>query len=262
MEQGSERLGTLDVLLESGAQTGALVCEAERINYPREAKSFHDDLRNAIVPRVSNVAGGIEGLDLLPSSIRLIDIQDRIAGAAGPVVASASFLNQALSSALSNYDAVLIDCPPSLNVVTFNGFWISDFCLIPVIPDYLSTWGLPQVLGRIERFNRDTDKTLTPLGIVINMRRPTNLHREISRRLRSGEMKGIARELVFGHEVPHTVKAELSVPLNPDDDESWNQFGTLNQKYGYGSPQLYAIYQEITNEFIHRCNTLKGRRVL
>jgi chromosome partitioning protein len=220
------------------------------------------DLQRVIVPRVSNVAGGIEGLDLLPSSIGLIEIQDRIAGAAGPVVASASFLNQALSPALSNYDVVLIDCPPSLNVVTFNGFWISDFCLIPVIPDYLSTWGLPQVLTQIDRFNRDTGKTLRPLGIVINMCRPTNLHGAISRRLRNGEMKGIAPELVFGHEVPLTVKAELSAPLNPNDDESWNQFGTLHQKYGYGSPQLYAIYKEITNELVHRCNKLKGKEVL
>jgi chromosome partitioning protein len=82
----------------------------------------------AIMPRVSNIGGGVPGLDLLPSSIRLHRIQDKITKIAdldtfrgGPVFA----LREALRPILPHYDHVLIDCPPNLGVVTLNGIAIS-----------------------------------------------------------------------------------------------------------------------------------------
>lgn len=222
------------------------------------------DIGKAIIHGVSNVAGGIEKLGLLPSSIRLIEIQDQIPNIGGTVVAPASLLNEIISPVLPNYDVVIIDCPPSLSVVTLNGFWISDFCLAPVIPDYLSTWGLPQVIGRIDRFNVESNKNLRLMGIVINMRRRTNLHDTVSDRLKKGNFKGVAPELLFQTEIPHTVRAELNVPMEEDEvgssEEAFrSSFSTLKQKYAAG---LYYVYNEITNEFVHRCNTMLGREVL
>ena len=105
--------------------------------------------QEAIMTRVSNVAGGVPGLDLLPASIRLHRIQDRITKIAdldtfrgGPVYA----LRETLRDILPHYDHVLIDCPPNLGIITLNGIAISRYFLIPVVPDILSTLGLASPL--------------------------------------------------------------------------------------------------------------------
>ncbi|HEX6819958.1 MAG TPA: AAA family ATPase, partial [Ktedonobacterales bacterium] len=93
---------------------------------------------DAIMSRVSNVAGGIPGLDLLPSSIRLHRIQDKITKISdldtfrGPTVYA---LRESLRDVLPHYDHVLIDCPPNLGIITLNGIAISRYFLIPVVPD-------------------------------------------------------------------------------------------------------------------------------
>src|SRR5215469_16991774 len=78
------------------------------------------DADEAIVRDVSNIGTGVKGLDLLPSSLRLIRVQDRVTQITdlesyehGPIFA----LQEALEPFLPYYDHILIDCPPSLGVV-------------------------------------------------------------------------------------------------------------------------------------------------
>ncbi|MFI5276763.1 MAG: ParA family protein, partial [Ktedonobacterales bacterium] len=108
--------------------------------------------REAIIPRVSNIGGGMPGLDLMPSSIRLHRIQDKITKFADLDSfrdGSVYTLREALRDVLPEYDHVLIDCPPNLGVITLNGIAISKYFLIPVVPDILSTLGVPLVLDRM-----------------------------------------------------------------------------------------------------------------
>jgi len=234
--------------------------------HPEHTVSF--DIQKAVVHKVSNVAGGITNLDLLPSSIRLIDIQDEVRNIGGGVVSPAGALNAAISPVLNQYDVVMIDCPPSLGLVTINGFWISDFCLVPVVPDYLSTWGLPQIIRGVKRFNEQTVRAtpLRLLGVVINMRRRVNLHQTVSDRLRAGDFTDGVADLVFQTEIPLTVGAAGNIPMGQDpdrdvpEDEFPSLFGSLNSKYRHGG--LFHTYRAIADELIHRCNTMLGRDVL
>jgi len=117
----------------------------DRIN-PQDVQKF--DIEQAIVKGVSTINGGIARLDLLPSSIQLIDIQDRI-----PMIAmSGNFMTNpleilrvALKPVIDRYDYIIIDCPPSLGTVTKNGLRISTGYVIPTVPDILSTWGIYQI---------------------------------------------------------------------------------------------------------------------
>lgn len=64
------------------------------------------------------------------------------------------------------YDYILIDCPPSLGLVTLNGLRISDYYLVPTIPDFLSTYGIPQIIKRIGEFSEAAGHTIELLGIL------------------------------------------------------------------------------------------------
>src|SRR6185503_19067076 len=94
-------------------------------------------------------------------------------------------LREALSDFLPYYDHVLIDCPPSLGIVTLNGLAISNSYLIPVVPDILSVLGIPPILDRVDHFARCIRRNIRALGIVISkMRGQTVLHTDMVRRLR------------------------------------------------------------------------------
>jgi chromosome partitioning protein len=200
------------------------------------------DADRAILRDVSNVGGGVPGLDLLPSSLGLIKIQDRVTQLTdfdnyqrGPIFA----LRDALADCLPYYDHVLIDCPPSLGIVTLNGLAFSDSYVIPVVPDILSVLGIPPILDRIEHFARATRRNIRALGIVISkMRTQTLLHAEMLRRLREDFIER-RFPIVFESIIPESTRiaeaANVSAPVN-----------TLAQKYGNGGPfdELSALARE------------------
>jgi chromosome partitioning protein len=202
----------------------------------------HFDADRAIIRDVSNIGGGVAGLDLLPSSLGLIKIQDRVTQLTdfedyqrGPIFA----LRDALAACLPYYDHVLIDCPPSLGIVTLNGLALSDSYVIPVVPDILSVLGIPPILDRIEHFARATHRNIRALGIVISkMRTQTLLHSEMLRRLRDDFVER-RFPIVFESIIPESTRiaeaANVSAPVN-----------TLAQKYGNGGPfdELSALTRE------------------
>ena len=206
------------------------------------SRRFNAD--DAIVRDVSNVGGGVRGLDLLPSSLRLIKVQDRVTQLTdfesyerGPIFA----MRDALAEFLPYYDHVLIDCPPSLGIVTLNGLAISDSYLIPVVPDLLSVLGIPPILDRVEHFAGRTRRNVRALGIVISkMRAQTVLHNEMLRRLRD-DFVDRRFPPVFRTVIPESTRiaeaANVLAPLN-----------TLQQKYGNGGP--YEDLSMLTREYL------------
>jgi chromosome partitioning protein len=67
---------------------------------------------------------------------------------------------------LDEYDYVLIDCPPSLGLITLNGLRLADGYVIPTVPDVLSTYGIPQIVSEVESFARSLREPIEPLGIL------------------------------------------------------------------------------------------------
>lgn len=202
------------------------------------------DADAAIVRDVSNVGGGVKGLDLLPSSLQLIKVQDRVTQITdlenfehGPIFA----LRDALDDLLPYYDHVLIDCPPSLGVVTLNGLAFSDSYLIPVVPDILSVLGIPPILDRVERFGSRTRRNIRALGIIISkMRQQTLLHNEVLRRLREDFVERHFPPVFQTVVLESTRIAEAANVLAP--------IHTLTQKYGAGGP--YEELSALTREYL------------
>ena len=193
------------------------------------------NLEASIVKNVSNVNSGIKNLDLLPSSLRLIDIQDKL-----PLVSNSGYfvktpitvLKESLSKVIENYDYVMIDCPPNLGLITLSGIYISDYYLIPTVPDILSTYGIPQILARIDAFKKDAGIAIKPLGIIISMYRSNNrLHDSIIESLKYRERKGDYPRILTPY-IPLSVRVSEAA-------EYQTEVSTLGQKYGYDLTEKY-----------------------
>jgi len=117
------------------------------------------DIKNAVVSTY------MPHLDLLPSNINLVgaeiemvDMPDR-----------EKLLREALISAKDQYDYILIDCPPSLGLLTLNSLTASDSVLIPVQSEYFALEGLGQLLNTINIVKQHFNKDLTIEGVVLTM---------------------------------------------------------------------------------------------
>ena len=199
------------------------------------------DLKATLQKGVSPVSAA-GTVDLLPSSIDLIDVQDRLATMpSGRFYASrpVDLLHKAVRPLLPNYDYVLIDCPPNLGIVTLNGLRISGGYIIPTIPDVLSTYGIPQIQSRVADFGRDIGEDIVELGIVVTKYRTgTTVHENTLARLESDD----TLPDLFEAKVPEAnqmASAAEHVPVS-----------TLRQKYGYAG--MFPLLRNLTEEFIKR----------
>jgi chromosome partitioning protein len=225
---------------------------ADRL-HPNETPKF--DIEKSIARGVSTINDGIARLDLLPSSIRLIDIQDRI-----PMIAMTEnftgkpleILKQALQPVIDRYDYVIIDCPPSLGTVTKNGLRISTGYVIPTIPDILSTWGIYQIVDNVQRFADDIGRQIPALGIVATKVPPSgDLYKRVlsdleARRLgRFGEAGAFPQPPLLAR-IPQTVIAARGA----DTDAVLR---TFKQKYG----NAYEPTRKLATELKTLCETKK-----
>lgn len=181
------------------------------------------NLEDALVRRVSNVTA-VRNVDLLPSSIDLIDVQDRLASMpSGRYYANnpTEVLRRATKPIVDEYDYVLIDCPPNLGIITLNGLRISTGYIIPTIPDVLSTYGIPQIITRVSDFARNISESIEPLGIIVSKyREQSTVHRNVLSRLQAEDDPHVFRTLI-----PESNQIAASA--------EFSHLSTLRQKYGY-----------------------------
>lgn len=78
-------------------------------------------------------------------------------------------LRESLDSMARQFDYILIDCPPSLGLLTINALVAADNIIIPILCDYLSLEGLKQLINSIERVQQELNSNLKILGILPNM---------------------------------------------------------------------------------------------
>lgn len=190
-------------------------------------------------------AGQSENLDLLPSSLRLIELQDKLITMPHGVFDMRHPVNiiyNRLKKIIDEYDYILIDCPPNLGFVTLNGLRISDGYIIPTIPDILSTYGIPQILGRVAKFSFEIDRNIEPLGVVATKyRKQTNIHKRILAELHTMAGKPYGKTNLF-----HPKVFETCFPDAVRFAEAAEHFDaiSLSQRWGKND-YFYNFTQEI-----------------
>ena len=119
-----------------------------------------------------------EGVDLIPANIELSALEINLVNAMSREV----MMRSLVESIRSDYDYVIIDCMPSLGMLTINALACSDSVLIPVQAAYLPVKGLEQLIKTIGRVQRRLNKKLTIEGILLTMvDSRTNFAKDISK---------------------------------------------------------------------------------
>jgi chromosome partitioning protein len=117
------------------------------------------DLRSVLLRNVS------DGLDVAPAAIALAGADVELAG----VVARERRLRRLLEPLVDDYDAIFIDCPPSLGLLTVNALTAADAVLIPLQSEYYALEGLTQLLATIDLVRDHLNPRLAIEGVVVTM---------------------------------------------------------------------------------------------
>lgn len=158
-------------------------------------------MADAVIQPQEDVLRHDEGVDLMPASIELSGLEVSLVNA----MSRERVLTQYLDVAKAGYDYVLLDCMPSLGMLTINALAAADSVLIPVQAQYLPAKGLEQLLLTINKVRRQISPKLEIDGILLTMVDiRTNYAREISGLLR--DTYG-GRLHIFETVVPHSVRA-------------------------------------------------------
>jgi chromosome partitioning protein len=126
--------------------------------------TIHDVLAGR-TPIADTILSAAEGFDLVPSNIDLAGAEAYLLGRTAREYA----LKEALDDVLGRYEIVVLDCPPSLGVLTINALTAADQVLIPMQAEALSHRGVGQLLGTIEDVRRLTNTNLRIVGLLPTM---------------------------------------------------------------------------------------------
>ena len=145
-----------------------------------------------------------EGVDLMPSNIELSGIETGLFNTMSREYVLRNYIN----TVKNNYDYILIDCMPSLGMMTINALVAADSVIIPSQPNFLSTKGLNLLLRSISKVKRSINPALRVDGILLTMvDNRTNNAKDIISSLRQTVGQNIR---VFETEVPRSVRAAES----------------------------------------------------
>ncbi|OLT15400.1 chromosome partitioning ATPase [Pseudonocardia sp. CNS-139] len=122
----------------------------------------------------------VPGMDLLPSNIDLSAAEVQLVTEVGREQA----LGRAIKPVLDRYDVILIDCQPSLGLLTINALACADSILIPLACEFFSLRGVALLMDTIEKVQQRLNPDLTILGILATMFDPRTLHtKEVRQRV-------------------------------------------------------------------------------
>lgn len=142
-----------------------------------------------------------EGVDLLPANIELSGLEVTLVN----TMSRETILREYLNSVRDQYDVILLDCCPSLGMLTINALAAADAVMIPLMAHYLSIKGMEQLIRTISNVKRKINPQLEIAGILITMAdMRTNYSREIVELLHSaygGKLR------IFDSIIPLSIRA-------------------------------------------------------
>lgn len=148
----------------------ATIADVLGMNKAFSSRDEEYDINDAIVEDVC----GIENLDLIPSHIELTFLDLDLSAYPG----RENILSNQIKKLETEYDFILIDCPPNLTIAPQNALVISDHIVVPVSPEFYAAIGLPLLINRVKQLKKRLPGCkVEMLGVLFTQVRKTNDHR-------------------------------------------------------------------------------------
>jgi len=186
------RVLVVDLDPQGNASTGLGQSPAER-----SLSTYHVLLDEASANEAT-IATEIDGLHLLPASLDLAGAEIELV----PQFSREGRLRKALATVRDDYDLILIDCPPSLGLLTVNALVAADRALVPIQCEFYALEGLGQLMKTVNLVAANLNQDLQLGGIALTMfDGRTNLSQQVV-----DEVRNHFGELVFETVIPRTVR--------------------------------------------------------
>jgi len=192
--------------------------------------SIYDILIDEIAPQALIITTSIANLYIIPSNLNLTGAEVELVGIMGREYR----LKKALSSLVEEYDCILIDCPPSLGLLTINALSAAYSVLIPIQCEYYALEGLSQLTSTINLVKENLNTSLFIEGVLLTMADyRTNLTNEVI-----NEARNFFKDKVYNTVIPRNIR--------------------LTEAPGFGKPIILydrssigaQKYQEFADEFL------------
>jgi chromosome partitioning protein len=159
LAQESHRVLLVDTDPQGNATSGL------GINGASQARTIYEVLIGQVQIAEAIVPTSLANLDLVPSSQRLSGAEVELVG----VMARETRLKSSIAPLREQYDTVLLDCPPSLGLLTVNALTAADSVLIPLQCEYLALEGLTQLISAIRLVQDHLNPSLRIEGVLLTM---------------------------------------------------------------------------------------------
>jgi chromosome partitioning protein len=157
-----ERVLIVDIDPQGNASTGLGIDRQDRVVSSYDVITGKLDLVSAALPTA------VPGLSIVPSTLDLLGVEMEISSHPDRVLKLRNAINAAGQSP-APFSYVLIDCPPSLNLLTLNSMAAADSVLVPLQCEFFALEGLSQLLETVEQVRNSINPDLTIQGIVLTM---------------------------------------------------------------------------------------------
>ena len=182
-----------------------------------------------------------EGVDIIPSNIELSSMEISLVNA----MSREFVLRSVLEEARKDYDYILIDCMPSLGMITINALTAADSVIIPVQAHYLPAKGMAQLMRTISRVQRQINPRLRIDGVVLtlaNMR--TNLGRQTAQTIQ--QTYG-SRVRVFHSIIPYAITT-AECPTSGKSIYQYNKDSASAAAYGALTKEVLGLGKQILRD--------------
>ena len=236
------KLGKKTLIIDldpQGNATTGLGVNKGNINY-----SVYDVLNGSCEAKKAVRKTGFTNLSIIPATINLagIDIELMEKGYQNVEFKKNEQLRNALATIMDNYDYMIIDCPPSLGLLTTNALVASDSVIIPVQCEYFALEGLTQLLSTIRLVQKLFNPGLSIEGVLLTM---FDVRTKLSVEVQQ-EVRKYFKEKVYRCYIPRNVRLSEA----PSREESIFEYDTRSE----GAKAYAALVKEVITQ------NEKGRR--
>jgi len=193
-----EHVLIIDLDPQGNASTGLGIARRQG-----QGSSYHVLMGEAELPNVI-VSSGIPRLDCAPSTMDLLGAELELAEVSRKTYRLGDAINRLATGMTKGptYSYVLVDCPPSLNLLTINALSAADAVLVPLQCEFFALEGLSQLLKTVERVRNNLNPRLSIQGVVLTMfDRRNSLSEQVAQDVRS-----VLGEKVYQTVIPRNVR--------------------------------------------------------